>query len=260
MKNSTAMRNKPRSTKIKSIGKAVDVLKAISADKNKLSDISRELNIGKSTVHRLLQTLKDCGLVQQDIGNQKYYLGSLLFKLTSDALKAHQYLIYQAYPKMEYLRNLTGETISLDIKIGMEKIKLQQLLGTYNILFVGVPPYYEHLWSGSMGKALLAQLPEQELEIILNNVELLPLTPRTIIDKQVFKQEIAKVRQRGYATGFGETDLSIAGLSAPIENYFVSASLSIIGPLERLSSRMFDFVDELKKKAAEISQDLLINR
>lgn len=242
---------------IKSIYKAIAVLNGISSDKNKLSELSREIKINKPTLHRLLQTLKHCGLVQQDIITKEYYLGSALFKITSDAMHTHRHLIYSTYSKMDDLRHFTGETVSLDIKVGMEKVKLQQLLGTHNILFVGVPPYYEYLWSGSMGKVLLAQLPDDELEAILDHVELKPLTSRTITDKKKFRQEIEKVRLRGYATGLGETDLSIAGISAPINNYYVPASLSIIGPFERLTTHMIDFADELLKNAKEISKDLL---
>jgi IclR family transcriptional regulator, KDG regulon repressor len=241
---------------IKSINKAVDILNFISNDVSRLSELSRKTRLSKSTVHRILQTLDKTGLVHEDPLSREYYPGPLLFKLASNPLKAHQYLIYLSHTKMDYLRNLTGETISLDIKIGMEKVKLQQLTGTHNILFVGVPPYYEYIWSGSMGKALLAQLPEQELEMIMENIELLPLTPRTITDKEVFKQEISKVRRQGYATGYGETDVSIAGISAPVSNYFVPAALSIIGPVDRLSSRMADFSRELKKQSEIISQDL----
>ena len=242
---------------IKSVVKAVNVLNAISNNNNKLSDISRETKISKPTLHRLLQTLKQTGLIQQDLIRKEYYLGSLLFKFTSDSLSVHQHLIYKSYSKMDDLRHGTGETVSLDIKVGMEKIKLQQLLGTHNILFVGVPPYYEYLWSGSMGKSLLAQLPDDELKAILDYIELKPLTPRTITDKRQFRREIEKVRERGYATGYGETDLSIAGISAPIHNYCVPASLSLIGPFERLTTHMIDFADELVKKANEISEDIL---
>ncbi|MBN1366497.1 MAG: IclR family transcriptional regulator [Dehalococcoidales bacterium] len=245
---------------IKSVVKVANILNAISNNNNKLRDISRETKISKPTLHRLLQTLKQIGLIQQDLIRKEYYLGSLLFKFTSDSLSVHQHLIYSSYSRMDDLRHITGETISLDIKVGMEKIKLQQLLGTHNVLFVGVPPYYEYLWSGSMGKALLSQIPDDELETILDHTELKPLTSRTITDKKKFRQEIEKVRVRGYATGLGETDLSIAGISAPINNYYVPASLTIIGPFERMTTHLIDFSDELVKKAKEISKDIISDK
>ncbi len=242
---------------IKSIGKAVDILNLISVNSSKLSDISRESKFSKSTVHRLLRTLIESGLVHQDPTTRQYYPGPVLFKLASDPIKIHRYLIYHAYPRMEYLRNITGETISLDIKLGMEKIKLLQLTGTKSLSFLGVGPYYSLLWAGAMGKVLLGQLPEQELEIILNHIELFAITSRTITNMKSFKQEIAKARQRGYATSYGETDISVGAISAPVTNYYVPASLSIMGPLERLSSSIIDYTDELKKKAEELSQELL---
>jgi DNA-binding IclR family transcriptional regulator len=229
----------------------------ISLDYKHLSDISRKLKISKSTVHRLLQTLKETGLVHQDPTTQEYYPGPTLFNLVSDPLKAHQSLIYYSYSKMDYLRNFTGETVSLAIKFGMERLNLLQLPGTQSVALVASPKYSELIWTGAVGKVLLAQLPEQELDLIIDNITLIPITPRTIADKQIFKQEITKVKLRGYGTSFGETDAAIAGIAAPIENYSTPVGLSIIGPLDRLSSRLPDFTDELKKITQEISHNLL---
>jgi DNA-binding IclR family transcriptional regulator len=243
---------------IKSLGKATAILKALSADIKKLSDIARYVNLSKSTTHRLLRSLIDEGLAAQDPFTEEYYLGPLLFKLISNPIQAHQILMYRAYPVMDELRQFTGETTNLDIKLGNEKYNLMQLPSPKNIAFIARPPgNIDLLWTGSIGKVLLAQLPEDEFEIILDNLKLTPLTPNTIVDKQAFKQEIAKVRQRGYATSFGETDISVVGIAAPIENYSIPASLSIIGPETRLAPKIMNFVDELKKKASEISLVLL---
>ena len=107
---------------IKSLGKATAILKALSADIKKLSDIARYVNLSKSTTHRLLQSLIDEGCATQDPFTEEYYLGPLLFKLTSNPLQAHQILMYRAYPKMDELRQFTGETTNLDIKFGTEKV------------------------------------------------------------------------------------------------------------------------------------------
>jgi IclR family transcriptional regulator, acetate operon repressor len=256
MNDSAALRDESRSESIKSIHKAVDVLNLISLEYKHLSDIARKLEMSKSTVHRLLQTLKESGLVHQDPNTQEYYPGPVLFKLVANPFKAHQQLIYLAYAKMDYLRSFTGETIALAIKFGMERLTLLQLTGTQNVTFVGSPKYSELVWTGAMGKVLLAQLAESELDLIINHTNLISITPRTITDKPTFKQEIAKVKQRGYSTSYGETDMSVGAIAAPINNYYTPAGLSIIGPLDRLSPHIQDFTEELRKLTQEISQDL----
>jgi DNA-binding IclR family transcriptional regulator len=110
---------------------------------------------------------------------------------------------------------------------------------------------------GAIGKALLSQLPEPEIDVIVNNINLEPLTPRTITDKKIYREEIAKVKQRKYATSFGETDLDVAAISVPIDNYMVPAAISIIGLENRISPHTLDYLEELKKKADEISEGLL---
>jgi IclR family transcriptional regulator, KDG regulon repressor len=256
MNNNTEIRNNKSKEDVKSIGKAINVLNLLSNDTRKLSEISRQLELSKSTVHRLLHTLTTCGLAIQDPISQEYYPGPALFEIASNPMKLHQYLIFATYSKMDELRRIVGETVSLDIKFGTEKLKLQQLNGLKNISFVGRPLVLDQVWSGASGKVILAQLPDQELQMILDNMELITLTPRTITNKQIFKQEIEKVKERGYSTSIGETELGVAAIAAPIANYVVPTSLAIIGPEDRITQNIMDSIDALKAKAREISEDL----
>jgi IclR family transcriptional regulator, KDG regulon repressor len=245
------------STSVKSIARAFRVLNALSTNLTTISEIADEAKLSRPTVYRLLKTLNELGVVAKDPVGHKYYLGYSLTKLASKPLTSHQILIYCADEKMEYMRKLTGETISLDIKWGLERVIIHQLIGTRNISFINKPETNFPICEGAIGKALLSQLPEQEIDIILDNINLEPLTPKTITDKQLYREEIAKVKQRKYATSFSETDLDIAAISVPIENYTVPATISIIGLETRISPHTLDYLEELKKKANEVSEDLL---
>ena len=103
------MPNNEKSDTVKSIRRAVDILNALSRNLRKISDIAPALNLSNSTVHRLLQSLKESGLVVQDPVHHEYYLGSLFGQLAFNPITTHQYLIYCAYQKMEYLRQFSGE-------------------------------------------------------------------------------------------------------------------------------------------------------
>jgi IclR family KDG regulon transcriptional repressor len=256
MDNNSKLQNNKRSRNIKSVSKAVSVLKTLSLGHSKLSDIAREVKISKNGVFRLLYSLKQEDLVAQDPVTREYFMGTLLFELSANPLKSNQHLISCSYHEIEDLWQTVGETISLDIKFGVEKIVLRRLLGTHNVSFVGQSSPVDHLWYGATGKVLLAQLNEHELEMILEHITLVPLTPFTITDKQVFRQEIAKTKERGYATSYSECELGAAGIAVPVEGYIVPVSLAIMGPEDRLATRAIDYVDKLKQTAGKISQYL----
>ena len=245
----------PRSN-IKTIGKAANVLRALSLGHSKLSDISREVNICKNGVYRILYSLKYANLVVQDPVTREYLWAMLLFEISANPLKLHQRLINCAYLEMEDLRRVTGETVSMDIKLGVERIILRHLVGTHNITFVGKANPIDYLWTGAAGKVLLAQLKEQELKMVLDHSKLLARTPVSITDKQVFEKEIAEAKERGYATAYSEIELGLADIAVPIEGYVVPASLAIVGPEDRLAPQTFDFVEKLKMKSKIISDNL----
>jgi len=251
------MRNHISSSKVKSIARAVDILKALSVNLNRVSDISRQLNLSKSTVHRLLKALEESGLVVQDPLNHEYYFGHLLVRLASNPITAHQHLIHCAYEKMKYLLEISKESVTLHVRLGIQRIRLQELMGSHDVRYIGRPTIADPLWAGAMGKVLLAQIQEEELGVILDNIELTPLTPHTITDKRVFRAEVEKVKKQGYATSYGETVSGVSAISVPVMDYVEPVALSIVGPEYRFASHMTDFLSELKKSASRISQDLL---
>jgi DNA-binding IclR family transcriptional regulator len=246
-----------KSDTIKSIRRAVEILNALSSGLRKISQIAQALKLSNSTVHRILQALKESGMVMQDPVHHEYYLGNLLIQLALNPLTTHQYLIYCAYQKMEYLRQFSGETVSLHIKVGIQRYRLENLTGNRNLTVVGRPSLTDRIWIGATGKALLSQIKEKDFKILMDYLELEPLTENTITDKTIFKKEIEKARKLGYATSRNESDAGVAGIAVPIEHYVEPATITISGPDDRLSPHFLELVPVLKKKAGEITQDLL---
>lgn len=242
---------------VRTIARAVDILSALSANVNSISALTRQLKLSKSTVHRLLSALKESGLVVQDPLDHRYYLGHLLIKLASNPFTAHQHLIHCAYEKMKYLRDISEESVTLHIKLGIQRIRLSEVTGTHDVRYIGRPASTDPVWAGAMGKVLLAQVSEDELAVIWDNLELVALTPDTITDKRKFRREIEKVKNQGYATSYGETILGVSSISVPVRDYVEPVALSIVGPEYRFASRMLSLISELKKSANRISQDLL---
>ena len=242
---------------IKSVSRAVSVMAALSRNINRVSDIAAEVNLSHSTVHRLLQALKESGIVMQDKLHHKYYFGYLMAKFALDPFITHQHLIRISRKRMEYLRNKTRETVALYVRFGLERIRLEELMGPQDITYIGRREVISPIYPGATGKVLLSQIPQDEIQGVIEKLQLTKVTPKTITNRKVLQIEIEKVRKQGYATSHGESSLGVAGISVPILNYIDAVSLSIAGPEERFASKMIDCLDDLKEKAGEISLELL---
>ena len=253
------MRNNIKSPPtVKSVSRAMDVLESIRNGTNTLTDISRRANLGKTTTYRLLKTLQASGFVTQDPVTQHYYLGHMIFRLASDITTLHQRLILCAYDEMEHLRELTGETVSLQIKVGGQRVLLEELPSKQHIKLTLGHGFATPLHIGSGGKALLSQLPENEIQMILNCTRLVGMTTNKIIDKDELLNEIRKIKEEGYSITFGESLVGNAGLAVPIKNYEYPAALSIFGPDYRFNRDiMMKFLKELKNSADRISKKLI---
>ena len=222
--------------------------------------IAKSLGLHKATTHRLLLSLEKTGLVTQDPENKLYGLGPLFLKITSQHLNMHLNLLICARNEMQYLWNLSSETVSLAILMGTDVICIDELacpLNVKNILGKGsIMPIH----AGSLGKVILSELPDDKLQLFLRVNKLYPIGPNTITDQETMLKEIKKIRNSGYATSFDEKDASGGGISVPIKNYICPTAIGIVGPDSRITPRIEEFSIELKSIAGRISDKLLLTK
>jgi DNA-binding IclR family transcriptional regulator len=254
------MKKKDQASTLRSVDRAIAVLKAFSEEKPELgvTELSRRLQFSKSTVYRLLASLHREGVVDQDPETEKYRLGIELVRLAGLVLK--QVDVRQvARPHLRSLAEASEETVNLSVLTGGGKV--------INIDGISSPRIVRNVgWLGremfphctSSGKALLAYLPPQRLEHILDK-GLPRFTERTIADPIRLQEELKRVRQQGYAVAQEELEVGLSAVAAPIWNHEVEvvAAISVSGPLFRLSSEKMPELAELTKRAAnEISHQL----
>lgn len=244
-------------TIIKSIAKAVKVLKVLSLGNSRLSDIAREVEISKNGVFRILHSLKECGMVIQDPVNREYFLGPVIFEINGNPLRIHDNLINASYTVMDDLNRASGETVTLSIKFGMEQIYLRRLIGTHDVTYIGKANPIAYLWFGATGKVLLGQLSKHDLDLFTKYVTMEEATLYSTTNKDDFKQEIIKVKEKGYATSFNETEVGVASIATPVIGYIVPAALTITGPNDRLASHIEEYVQMLKDTAGKISKKII---
>jgi len=245
---------------IHSINRAVLILNSLTSGEKEMgiTELSKKLNLHKSTVHRILVTLEDEGLVAKDNISQKYRLGMKLFEL-GNIVKEQIEIKNYAFPIMQELAKKTEESIDLNIllddkRISFEKIESPQEVRAIIKLGKSLP-----LYCGGSGKAILAFLPGSEIQRIIQKEKLIAFGPNTITNPVKLKEHLQEIRNRGYALSFEERIPGSSSIAAPIFDYQgnVIASISISGPITRFTKEKISFYISLIKKSAEdISQSL----
>ncbi len=234
----------------KSIDRALQVLELFSFQSPEwgVTEISEELNLYKSNVHNILSTLENRGFVQKNPKTERYKLGSKVFELGSVYLKDIGIReVAQIY--IEELSNKYNETVHLGVLDKKEVISIENEESSHplsNHIFIGERA---PLHATAVGKAILAHLPANKQQEIINE-GLTKYTENTITEPEELKNEIKKIKERGYAIDNEEHQRGVRCVAAPIKNYKgkVESSLSISGPSARLP------IDNLKEIGPEISK------
>lgn len=241
---------------ISSIVRATKILRCLSNDIGKITEIANQLQLSKGSVHGILETLKKVGFAGQDPSTRQYCIGPLFHELTADPILSHKILILCSFSEMMRLRDLSQETVALMVPNGAERVILEEIPSPQAIKFAGGRKKSAQIYTGA-GKVLLAQFEDKVLDAFFNSLDLLPVTKNTITDKDLLLQEVRKIRQQGYGTSFGERLPGCATLSVPIPDYHCPALLSIVGPEERFTTeKMRTILPDLKHSAIIISKSL----
>ena len=241
---------------INAIVRGSDVLQCLSEGINRIADISQKLQLSKSTTHRLLKTLERTGLAVQDPLSRRYCLGPRILKLASNPIIAHQNLIICAIEEMERLRDLTGETVGLQIPYGKTRIILEEILSPQQIKFFGGKGFSGCIYTGAAGKVLLSEFKENEFKRLLDNIELLQVGPNTITDKKTLIEEMNTIRRQGFATSLSESTPGGAAIAVPVKNYVCPVALGVIGLESRFLEIRMSFLPQMLKSAKSISTKL----
>ncbi len=222
-----------------------------------LADLSRDLDLSRSTVHGLLATLRLHGLIAQD-DHGHYVLGIKLFELGSVAVSRLD-LRAVAGPILDRLVNEFQETVHLVVGDGLDVVYIDKRESPRSMTIVSQVGYRLPAYCTGVGKAMLAFKSEAELDLLLQEVELQPQTRKTITDKATLKSHLAEVRACGYALDNEEIIEGLRCVAAPIRDHTaqVVAALSVSGPSVRLTPEKIDLViPAVMKAAADISHQL----
>lgn len=253
--------NKKRSDYyIESIKRAIQILNSFTIKEKELgvTELSRRLNLHKSTIHRILITLEDEGFIVKNQITQKYYLGIKLFELGHIVQNQMEIRTY-ALPIMKELAQETEESIDLNIISDDKRVSIEKIESPHDIRRIIQLGKSLPLYCGSSGKALLAFLPDEEIDRFIKKEKLVKLGPNTITDPKKLKEHLKEIKGKGYAISFEERVLGSASIAAPILDYSgkVIASLSVSGPISRFNEKKIPPFISLVKEAADRISSLL---
>lgn len=187
----------------------------------------------------------------------RYHLGPLISQLATSPMAEHQFLIACSIGEMKKLRDLSGETVTIQIALGTERMCLEEMQSTESIKYVSGRGAIYPIFAGSAGKMLLAMMHNQQIELLMRKFYYVSSAPNPIKNTEDLWKEIELARKLGHSTSFGERVLGSASVAVPIYDYFCPAILNIMGPAERFTQVLISQVlEEMKSSAARISAEL----
>jgi DNA-binding IclR family transcriptional regulator len=241
---------------IGSVLKAVEVMEELAKSEHGLgvTEISSRLNYGVSATYHLLNTLKQCNIIEQDKKTKKYRIGFALFRISGMA-KRQNVLASLAQPYLDQLKELVGETCNLMVLDGSDVVYIAQsestnLLKMFTQLGAKVP-----LYCTGGGKVLLAYQPVKIQDLILGKTSFEKYTKNTLASAQDLKNELEVIRRQGYAIDNEEREEGVTCIAAPVFDCYGEAitSVSISGPTSRLKEKG---MDKIIKNVLLISENL----
>lgn len=241
---------------IKVINKALSILEILlqQGSAMNMTEISEKLELYPSTIHRILDTLKHWGYVEQEPLNQKYRLGLKVLELGMAKLNQMD-LVREVTPYLKELVNQCNETVHLGVLLAEdgEVIYLAKEESSQTIRMCSYVGKRAPLHCTALGKVLLAYLPKVEIKKILDKIELTRLTEKTITDKKELEEELYKVKEQGFALDIGENEKDVRCIAAPIMDYQgkVIAAVSISSPAFRINENV---QNNFKKALIETSK------
>lgn len=245
---------------VKSVGRAMEVIDLVSTTKNGVgvTQIANQMDINKSSVYRILNTLEEYGFIEQDEESAKYKLGYKFLEISSRLLDSMD-LRTEAAPYLKSLEDYTNEVIHLVVYDHGEVVYLEKLEGSETLRMHSKVGRRAPMHCTSVGKAILSHLEENRVREIIERKGLPKHTDNTIIDVGLFMAELKKVKKQGYALDLEENEQGIVCIASPIFDHTeqVIAALSISGTSLRMSEkRLLDLTGKVKEAGRNISKRL----
>lgn len=244
---------------VKPVAKALQTLDLVCRSDRPLSlnEIFLQMDIPKPTVMRYLVTLEAMGYISHDKTSGRYRMSLELWRMTR-LTGDHQILCEVSLPSMRKLLETYQETINLGVMEGRRITYLNILESDQNLRLQARIGSIHPVHSTALGKAILAQLPDEERNEYLNRL-LDKYTDRTITDHQALLDDLRQCREKGYSIEVGENEDGVVCIGSAILDHLRHpvAALSISIPTPRMKDHLYEAMGRsLVEAARDISRKL----
>lgn len=239
------------------VGKALRLLCLLSEHPHGagLSQLAQAAGYPVSTTHRLLKSLQREGFAHSDDTSRRYSLGLRLFELGQRVSHGRGFAGV-ALPVMQRVTVETREPTLMSVLDGHEQLYVHYVEGSQQVQIIGEPGNRGPLHCTAMGKCLVAFQSAEGSRRLVAELELPRFTPNTITRNDAFAEEIARVRQLGYALSDEEHEFGIRAVGVPVirADGVAIAALSTAAPAYRMTiERLCQFVPALQDAARELA-------
>ena len=250
------MTDSPKGRLIQSLDRALKILDVL-ADRDEpigLTELARTMGLNSSTVYRLLYTLRVHGYARQGGRDRRYRLGPKAIELGQKALQKFT-LLDKGRPFLRELAAKTEETATLVGLVGTSTVCVGKKERPGFLTFsprIGAeaPPYCT-----ATGKAVIANLPEAELQQLLDSIELRKLTVNTISHPGVLKEHLKLVREQGYAVDDEEYHPGVRCVAVPVFDHN-GAVVGSVGISASATSLTLEKVEQITPAVMDIGRRL----
>lgn len=255
----TAVQRRPRQA-VQSVQRTLDLMEALSSAQGEVSitQLASRTGLHVSTVHRLLSTLVHRGYVRQNPETSRYYLGSKLGLLAEGAPRYADFR-FHSRPILTWLTDLTNETSNLVViedvaAVYIEQVQCKQRVRLFNEIGSRVP-----LQCTAAGKILLACMPRERRDPIVERLEFKSYTPRSLASRSALLGALDLVRRNGYALDEEEFEAGVRCVAVPVldANGNGVASVSVSAPAMRMNrARSLEILPAMRRAAADLEARL----
>ena len=247
---------------VQTVMKSIEIINYLTRESTgqgvSISELSRVLGMGKSTIHRILDTLQFYGYVEKVGEANRYRLGWELYKIGQVVPQQNQLINIDQRLLLE-LSNKTQEVVNLGILKQNETVLLSKIEGAQNALRVNMNPgEYEAIHATAIGKMMISELDADQIKELFDNAESLPTyTPNTISNISDLIKEEQLTRQRGYSIDAEELCIGLYCIAMPLRDYSgkIIAAVSVSTPTARMNeekkSLILTSLSEATKKISE---------
>ena len=182
------------------------------------SEIARQLGVNRTRVFRILKNLERRGYVETDPQTRGYRLG-LKFVEIGGRLRESLDLRRVAEPILMDLAQHTGETVHLLALFGRAAIRLDRYQGEHLLQVAAPIGEVLPLYIGASPKILLAFMPEEQRERIIQETKFTPFTRNTITNQDVLRRTLDEIRRQGYCVEEEDFELGVCSVGAPVRDH-----------------------------------------